>query len=106
ERGGPNHVGNFCLAPVHGDTRTGKLRYLNSYWYIGHLSKFIRPGARRVACTSNDDTLLATAFRNPDGRLAVVVLNKTEKAVPFDLWLDGRSAKTTSPARSIVTLVY
>jgi glucosylceramidase len=106
QQGGPNHVGNFCLAPVHADTRDGTLRYLSSYWYIGHLAKFIRPGARRVACTSNDDALLATAFRNADGRLAVVVMNKTEKAIPFDLWLEGRSAKTTSPARSIVTLVY
>jgi len=106
ERGGPNHVGNFCFAPIHGDTRTGQLRYMSSYWYLGHVSKFVRPGARRVACTSNDDDLLATAFRNADGRLAVVVMNKTGKAIPFDLWLGGRGARTESPAHSIVTLVY
>jgi glucosylceramidase len=106
ERGGPNHVGNFCFAPIHGDTRTGQLHYMSSYWYLGHLSKFIRPGARRVASTSNDDTLLATAFKNRDGRLAVVVMNKSEKTVPFQLWIEGRTARTTSPARSIVTLVY
>jgi glucosylceramidase len=79
---------------------------MNSYWYLGHFSKFIRPGARRVACTSDDDTLLATAFKNHDGRLAVVVMNRSEKTVPFQLWIEGRIAKTTSPARSIVTLVY
>ena len=38
---------------------------MSSYWYLGHVSKFVRPGARRVACTSNDDDLLATAFRTP-----------------------------------------
>ena len=48
ERGGPNHVGNFCFAPVHADTKTGELTYLNSYYYIGHFSKFIRPGAKRI----------------------------------------------------------
>ena len=106
ERGGPNHVGNFCMAPIHGDTRTGKLQYTSSYWYLGHFSKFVRPGAVRIASTSNDDRLLQTAFRNPDGHLAVVVLNKTAEAIPFDLWLDGRAARTLSPARSIVTLVY
>jgi glucosylceramidase len=106
ERGGPNHVGNYCFAPIHGDTKTGQLHYMNSYWYLGHFSKFIRPGARRVACTSDDDTLLATAFKNHDGRLAVVVMNRSEKTVPFQLWIEGRIAKTTSPARSIVTLVY
>ena len=40
ETGGPNHVQNFCFAPVHGDTRTGKLTYTNAYYYIGHFSKF------------------------------------------------------------------
>jgi glucosylceramidase len=106
ERGGPNHVGNFCMAPIHGDTRTGNLHYTSSYWYLGQFSKFVRPGARRIACTSNDDRLLATAFRNSDGRLAVVVMNKTEEAIPFDVWIDGRAARTLSPARSIVTVAY
>jgi hypothetical protein len=49
ERGGPNHVGNYCFAPVHADTKTGELIYTNSYYYIGHFSKFVRPGARRIA---------------------------------------------------------
>ena len=44
EQGGPNHVGNFCFAPVHADTKTGELIYTNSYHYIGHFSKFVRPG--------------------------------------------------------------
>ena len=105
ERGGPNHVGNFCLAPVHGDTRTGELRYTSSYYYLGHFSKFIRPGAKRAACTSNDDRLLATAFLNPDGRVAVVVMNKGEEAIPFRVWMDGQAAAAQSPPRSIVTLV-
>ena len=62
EQGGPNHVGNFCIAPVHGDTGTGELTYTSSYWYIGHVSKFVQPGARRIACTSNDDDLLAATW--------------------------------------------
>jgi glucosylceramidase len=103
EHGGPNHVGNFCLAAVHGDTRTGQLTYLSSYYAIGHFSKFVRPGARRIACTSNDDRLLATAFRNADGRIAVVVLNKGDEAVPFELWRDGQAAKLPCPAHSFVT---
>jgi glucosylceramidase len=105
ERGGPNHVGNFCLAPVHADTRTGALRFTSSYWYIGHVSKFVRPGARRIACTSTDDGLLATAFRNPDGQLAVVVMNKGPKPIRFQVWVDGRAAPVQSPAHSILTLV-
>ena len=75
--GGPNHVNNFCFAPIHADTHTGKLYYMDSYYYIGHFSKFIRPGARRIISSSTTDDLLATAFLNPDGKISVVVLNLT-----------------------------
>src|SRR5437763_1414025 len=47
ETGGPNHVNNFCFAPLHADTKTGRLIYTNAFYYIGHFSKFIRPGAKR-----------------------------------------------------------
>jgi glucosylceramidase len=106
ERGGPNHVGNFCYAPVIADTRTGAMTYMTSYYYIGHFSKFIRPGARRIAATSNNDSLLATAFQNPDGRVSVVVLNTTDQGFPFRLWAGGEVAVATSPSHSIITLVY
>jgi glucosylceramidase len=105
QTGGPNHVQNFCYAPVIGDTQTGRLHYMNSYYYIGHFSKFIHPGARRVISSSSVDSLLTTAFRNPDGTVAVVVLNLTGQAQPFFLWENGNGAGTTSPAHSIMTLV-
>jgi glucosylceramidase len=91
---------------VHADTRSGTLTFLNSFYYIGHFSKFIRPGARRVATTLNDDRLLASAFLNPDGRAAVVVLNLRDEAIDFKLWIDGQAAATSSPAHSIITFVY
>ncbi|RSK33212.1 glycoside hydrolase family 30 protein [Hymenobacter metallilatus] len=105
ETGGPNHVGNFCYAPVIGDTRSGKLIYTNMYYYIGHFSKFIRPGARRVAVASSRDVLQATAFLNTDGKVAVVVMNSTEKEQPFQLWIKGQAAQTTSQPHSIMTMV-
>jgi glucosylceramidase len=103
--GGPNHVRNFCFAPIHGDTKTGALHYGNSFYYIGHLSKFIRPGARRIISSSTLDQLLTTAFVNPDGKIAVVVMNATDESEPYYLWMDGKAARTTSPAHSIMTLV-
>jgi glucosylceramidase len=106
ETGGPNHLNNFCYAPIHGNTKTGQLYYLNSYYYIGQFSKFIRPGARRISCSSMVDTLMATAFLNSDGKVAVVVLNLSDEEQPFSLWQEGKRAKTTSPAHSIMTLVY
>lgn len=106
EKGGPNHVGNFCFAPVHADTNTGKLYYMNSFYYLGHFSKFIRPGARRIASSSMVEALQTTAFRNRDGSIALVVMNESEQAQPFWLWMDGQAAKTESPAHSIMTLVF
>ncbi len=105
EKGGPNHVGNFCFAPVHADTQTGELIYTNSYYYIGHLSKFIRPGAKRIASSPSRSQLISTAFINPDGKIAVVVMNKTDKEIPYFLWIDGNAAETKSAPHSIQTLV-
>jgi glucosylceramidase len=105
ETGGPNHVQNFCFAPIHADTRTGKLYYMDSYYYIGHFSKFIRPGAKRIISSSSTDKLQTTAFLNPDGKIAVVVLNLSDKVQPFNFSVNGKSAKCTSPAHSIITLV-
>lgn len=105
ENGGPNHVGNFCFAPVHADTKTGKLIYTNSYYYIGHFSKFIKPGAKRISCSTNRDKLQATAFLNPDGKMVVVVLNLSDSKLPFRLWIAGKAAQTTSFAHSIMTVV-
>jgi glucosylceramidase len=105
EKGGPNHVGNFCFAPIHADTRSGSLIYTSSYYYLGHFSKFIHPGAKRIAAVSSRDGLLTTAYMNPDGKIAVVVMNKGDEAIDYSLWIKGRAAKISSPAHSIATLV-
>jgi glucosylceramidase len=105
ENGGPNHVGNFCFAPVHADSRTGKLIYTNSYYYIGHFSKFIKAGAKRISCSSNRDKLQSTAFLNPDGKMVVVILNTSDEELPFKLCIAGKAAPVNSLAHSIMTVV-
>jgi glucosylceramidase len=105
ENGGPNHVGNYCFAPVHADLSMDQLIYTNSYYYIGHFSKFIRPGARRISCASSRDVLQATAFMNPDGTIVVVVMNVSEEAMPFKLWMNGKAVSINSLPHSIVSVV-
>ena len=105
ETGGPNHVQNFCFAPVHADTRTGQLIYTNAYYYIGHFSKFIRPGARRIISAASRSPFLTTAFQNQDGRLVIVVMNQTSKKIPYKLWIAGKAANVNSLPHSIATLV-
>ena len=105
ENGGPNHVQNFCFAPVHADTKTGKIFYMNAYYYIGHFSKFIRPGAKRIISSSSRSPLMSTAFRNTDGSIAVIVMNQSDKNIPYYLWIKGKGAQVTSLPHSIATII-
>lgn len=105
ENGGPNHVGNFCFAPIHADTNTGELIYTNSYYYIGHFSKFIHPGAQRISSSSSRDVLQTTAWVNPDGKIVVVILNTTDQPMKFKLWCQERAADMESLSHSIMTIV-
>ncbi len=105
EKGGPNHVGNFCFAPIHADTQTGKLIYTNSYYYIGQFSKYVQSGAKRISCSTNRDKLQATAFINPDGKVVVVILNLSDDKLPFRLCISEKAAQTVSLSHSIMTMV-
>jgi glucosylceramidase len=106
EKGGPNHKDNFCFAPVHVNTKTNEIIYTNAYYYIGHFSKFIRPGARRLACASSRSNIQATAFKNTDGKIAVIVMNETEKEVKYTIQMNAHSVPLLAPAHSIQTIVY
>jgi len=106
ETGGPNHVGNFCFAPVHAITSTGELIYTNAYYYIGHFSKFVRPGAKRISAAPSRSPLQTTAFINKDGKIAVIVMNQTDQKIDYNLWIAGNAAQVTSLPHSIATLVF
>lgn len=106
ETGGPNHVGNFCFAPIIADTRTGELHYTNIYYYLGHFSKFVKQGAKRIISSANRDVLQTTAFINPDGTIVVIVLNTTDKEMDYILWLNGNVVEIKNLPHSISTLVF
>ena len=106
ETGGPNHVGNLCFAPVHGNTQTGKLTFTNSYYYIGHFSKFIRPGAKRISTGTTANYLSATSFINTDGSMVVIALNDSDNAIDYMLTIDDKTAKLNMPANSIQTILF
>lgn len=105
ETGGPNHVANLCFAPVHADTRTGELIFTNAFYYIGHFSKFIRPNAKLINSSSSRSQLMTTAFINVDKTVSVIVMNQSDKAVKYNLWIAGRAAVVDILPRAIQTLV-
>lgn len=89
EKGGPNHVGNLCDAPIMYDKENDILNVNLSYYYIGHFSRFVKPGAKRILATKYTSDLEATAFENTDGSKVLVVLNRTEKDIPFAVSENG-----------------
>jgi glucosylceramidase len=106
QNGGPNHVGNFCFAPIHADTNTGDLIYTPSYFYIGHFSKFIRPDAKRVSTAVSRSSLLSTSFLNIDGTMVTVVVNQSNEPVTYNLFINSDKTVVKIPPHAIQTLVY
>ena len=105
ENGGPNHVGNFCDAPIMVDTQKGEFEIHPSYHYIGHFSKYIRKGARRIGSSRFTEDLETVAFVNPDGTIVSVVLNRTENDIPFAFRLHGKLIECTAESHSIATYI-
>lgn len=117
--GGPNHVKNYCDAPILADANEDKLYYQSSYYYIGQFSRFIQSGAIRIAtkidgymtpCTIDGrvgNTIECTAFKNPDETISFIVYNRTEEDAVYNLTLaDGTSlGKVKCPARGIQTVI-
>lgn len=118
-QGGPNHVANFCDAPVLVDTKNGTANFQSSFWYLGHFSRFIKPGAVRIGAKMNawmvpaavdgraGNTMECCAFRNPDGSIALVLCNRTEADMIYILeGADGGERKSyRCPPRGIQTVL-
>lgn len=102
--GGPNHVGNFCDAPIMVDYQAQKIIYNLSYRYIGHFSKFIKPDAKRIGFSRYTDQVEVTAFINPDGTIVAVLLNRSEKSHECHIRIEGRLYQIVVHGESIMTV--
>ncbi|MGY5450427.1 glycoside hydrolase family 30 protein [Agarivorans sp. MS3-6] len=104
EQGGPNHVANYCEAPLMYNRQTKELIYNNSYYYIGHFSRYIEVGAKRVMSMNNSEQVHAVSFENPNGDLVVVVQN--EGAIhKITLVIDGQGVDLSLANNSMNTFV-
>ena len=106
EKGGPNHVQNFCFAPIHADTQNNELIYTPTYYYIGHFSKFIKQKAKRISTTTSRSTIESTSFQNPDGKIVTVVMNKTENPIDYKLLVGDFEIQNTILPHAMQTLIY
>ena len=105
ESGGPNHVGNYCSAPIIVDTQTQDILYQSSYYYLGHFSRFIKRDDRIIESKNETKNLLALASINSSGSTTVVLMNKNNSKEDFNYIEGDKNLNLSIPARSIVTLV-
>ena len=108
-RGGPNHAGNFCGAPIMIDTEAGNIYYTPIYHVLAQLSRTIRPGDRAVETEKtlaglDPDALHACATINAQGLLSVQLLNTTKQAITARLQIGDRFAEVQVPANSVQTV--
>lgn len=106
EEGGPNHVGNFCDAPIMADTKNDKFYIHDSYYYIGHFSKYVKKGAKRIGSSKWSSKLDTVSFKNPDGSVVTVVLNTTEEEIIFGLYIGNDVFETKIEPHSIATYIF
>lgn len=79
-QGGPNHVGNFCEAPLMLNEDGTDFVRMSEYYYIGHFSRYLQPGAVCLGSSVYTSAVEVTVFENPDGSRVAVVLNRTDDA--------------------------
>ncbi|QPC45518.1 glycoside hydrolase family 30 protein [Mangrovibacillus cuniculi] len=103
QQGGPNHVGNYCNAPIMCDTENDAILENLSFSYIGHFSRYIAPGAKRIAFTRYSDKVELVAMKNPTGEIVLVALNRTKEDMPVALRWKGQVAEFTIAANTILT---
>lgn len=106
-RGGPNHVNNFCAAPIMVDTNTGETHITPLYYVLAHFSRYLQPGDRMVRVTTSPqgpgpDGLRATAALREDKKhLIVIAYNAAPRAVSYTLRVGAFCAPVVIPGQAL-----
>jgi O-Glycosyl hydrolase len=104
---GPTNGGcTTCTGLVAINQSTGAVTYGPSYYAMGHLSKYIVPGAVRIASTGYANGIHNIAAKNPDGSKVLVAYNETSSNNTFKVKWGGQSFTYTLPAKSAVTFKW
>ena len=107
--GGPNHVGNFCGAPIMIDVATQNIYYTPVYYVLAQFSRTIRPGDKAIQAYKyldglDDDAIHASATINPDKLLSVQVLNTSKQPVSYMLQIGVQYAEVNIAANALQTV--
>ena len=111
EKGGP-----WLISPVHGNPdpnmqhpvvivnrQTKEVTYTGCYYYLAHFSRFVRPGAIRVATSGSAAGVRCIAFTTPEKLLVAQLLNGLPKETTVTLRWRDREVHVELPPGSITT---
>lgn len=109
KNGGPNHVGNYCGAPIMIDTETGRVYYTPIFYVLAQFSKTIRPGDKAVQTEKylpnlDNDALHACATINSENILSIQLLNTAKKPITCNLQIGNQYAVIEMVANSVGTV--
>lgn len=110
QRGGPNHVGNYCGAPIMIDTDSGYVYYTPVFSILKQFSQTIRPGDVVVETNLNLEpdlkgVLIASASISPQNTLSIQVFNSGKESLDYSVQIREQNAGVTVPANALQTLV-
>ncbi len=108
ENHGP-HLGGCpdCRGVVIINSKTGEVTRNLDYYALAHASRFVRPGAQRIASSSGEGRLESVAFQNADDKsIVLIVLNSAANQREFSVSMDGRRFVHQMPGASVVTFVW
>ena len=109
ENNGPSHnrEGRSCSAeaPVYYNKSENEIIYRLSYYYIGHISKFVKPGAKIISSSCFTSNLETVAFKNKDNSIVCVLLNRNDDSIPAFIRLGDYIEKITLESHSIATAI-
>ncbi len=108
-QGGPNHVGNFCGAPIMIDTKTGEVYYTPIYYVLSQFSRTIRPGDKAIQVDSqfsglDSDALHVSSAISQENIVSTQLLNTTKAPINFSLQIGEQFVEVTMPANALKTI--
>jgi glucosylceramidase len=81
--------------------------YTGDYYALAHASKFVKPGAARIASQSYGESSLQTvAFRNQDQSIVLIALNNLSHILLFQVVVAGKEFVTTLEPSALATYIW
>lgn len=101
--GGPNHVKNYCNSPIMINKKGDSFIKTPTFYYISHFAKYMKPGSQRIHFNKFSENISVSAFQNPDKSVMIVLLNRTDKNVEYNLCYQEFTWHDNLDSHAIVT---